>query len=250
MRLSLGSHFSSYHCDSFQRTDKSKECPPPWKKKKTNNISFSLSMCRMGSLLGMELTNGLPWKEVAFRMVWFSLFPQCFEDCALPPRPASLYGSAVIPRLQWSWRPEERHNALFHELWLWPQSSVMLEEEPWWSVTQEIPDFLSEAFETGRCSEPRFYLPHSGRRPHSPGHLPSADPVCLPPAHILEALDFQLHHQNLFTLSLHPSPSPSPLSIFHSLQHSAQATDLTWSRPREQGTVRTQGSEGVCLQLP
>lgn len=31
-------------------------------------------------------------------------------------------------------------------------------------VTQEISDFPSEALETGRCSEPHFYLPHSGRR--------------------------------------------------------------------------------------
>lgn len=34
MKLSLGSHYSSYHSDSFQGTDKSNECPLPTKKKK------------------------------------------------------------------------------------------------------------------------------------------------------------------------------------------------------------------------
>lgn len=104
MRLSLGSHYSSYHSDSFQGTDKSKECPLPEKKKKTNNISFSLSMCRMGRLLGMNGVN--KWTPVKGISIQNALGFLCFPN-ALGIVPPPLYVSAVIPRLQWSWRPEE-----------------------------------------------------------------------------------------------------------------------------------------------
>lgn len=82
-------------------------------------------------------------------------------------------------------------------------------------------------FINSRRSESCFYLPHI-----SQGHI----------CHLLTQCAFLLPTVGkswTFTLaSLSPQSSPTPLSTFYSLQHCAQATDLTWSRPREQGTVR------------
>lgn len=162
--------------------------------------------------------------------------------CSPPPPTLCKCCHSKVAVVMASWRVPQRS---FMSLDYGPKVRWCWREEPWWSVTREIPDFLSEALETvGALSEPRFSLPPS-RRQILQGIWPSADPVCCPPSHILKALAFRLPHQNLSTLPLRPSASPSlsssPLSTFYSLQHSAQVTDLTWSRPSKQGTVRTQG---------
>lgn len=136
--------------------------------------------------------------------------------------------------------------AVAMESWRAPQCSLSKlgncgREVRWCTGSRGISHVLFEAFETVGASG-HIFISHTVEGTFHRAICYLLNPVCLPPSHILKVLDLSITISH--TPFLHPAPS---LSTHHSLQQNAQVTDLTWSKPREEGVMRASMTGGAHI---